>query len=102
MAHSRIFWGCSSPGHQAFLDRHEEIFKGRLRGTALRQDVVSLRFVGPEAAVVEALTWVLGLSASGPPPTASWDVKGRLRTWLLQVMVKEAVIGRSPSITMWM
>src|SRR6202035_402582 len=65
MAHSRIFWECSSPGHQAFLDRHEEIFEGRFRGPALRQDVVSLRFVGPEAAVVETLTWVSGLSACG-------------------------------------
>ncbi len=26
-------------GHQAFLDRHEEIFKGMLRGTVLRQEV---------------------------------------------------------------
>jgi hypothetical protein len=34
-------------GHQAFFDRHEEIFKGMFRGTVLRQDVVSLRFVRP-------------------------------------------------------
>src|SRR2546430_8699674 len=26
-------------GHQAFLDRHEEIFKGMLRGTVLRQEL---------------------------------------------------------------
>lgn len=63
-------------------------------GTALRQDVASLRFVGPETAVAETLTWVSGLSASGPPPGAFWYAKGRLRTRLLQVMVKEAVIGR--------
>jgi len=37
------------------------------RGTVLRQDVVSLRFVRPEAAVVETLTWISGFSASGPP-----------------------------------
>src|SRR5438132_233745 len=55
-------------GHQAFLDRHQEIFKGMFRGTVLRQDVVSLRFVRPEAAVVETLTWISGFSASGPPP----------------------------------
>jgi hypothetical protein len=30
-------------GHQAFLDRHEEIFKGMFRGTVLRQDVVRSR-----------------------------------------------------------
>ncbi len=40
-------------GHQAFLDRHEEIFKGMLRGTVLRQEVVSLKFVRPDTAVVE-------------------------------------------------
>jgi uncharacterized protein (TIGR02246 family) len=57
-------------GHQGFLDRHEDIFKGMFRGTVLRQDVVSLRFVRPEAAVVEILTWISGFSASGPPPGA--------------------------------
>jgi uncharacterized protein (TIGR02246 family) len=77
-------------GHQAFLDRHEEIFKGMFRGTALRQDVDSLRFVRPEAAVVETLTCISGFSASGPPPGAPPDAEGRLRTRLLQVMVKEA------------
>jgi hypothetical protein len=40
-------------GHQAFLDRHEEIFKGMFRVTVLRQDVVSLRFVRPEVTAVE-------------------------------------------------
>ena len=77
-------------GHQAFLDRHEEIFKGMFRGTVLRQDVVSLRFVRPETAVVETLTWISGFSPSGPPPGTHADAKGRLRTRLLQVMVKDA------------
>jgi uncharacterized protein (TIGR02246 family) len=77
-------------GHQAFLDRHEEIFKGIFRGTILRQDVVSLRFVRPDVAVVETITWVSGFSISGPPPATHTDAKGRLRTRLLQVMVKDA------------
>ncbi len=77
-------------GHQAFLDRHEEIFKGMLRGTVLRQEVVSLKFVRPDTAVVEALTWISGFSPSGPPPGTHTDAKGRLRTRLLQVMVKDA------------
>jgi len=75
-------------GHQAFLDRHEEILKGMFRGTVLRQEVVSLRFVRPETAVVETLTWISGFSPSGPPPGMHADAKGRLRTRLLQVMVK--------------
>ena len=75
-------------GHQAFLDKHEEIFKGIFHGTVLRQDVVSLRFIRPDIAVVETLTWVSGFSLSGPPPGAQTDAQGRLRTRLLQVMVK--------------
>jgi hypothetical protein len=50
--------------------------------------LVSLRFVRPEAAVVET-PWISGSSASGPPPGASPDAKGGLRTRLLQVMVKQ-------------
>ena len=76
-------------GHQAFLDRHEEIFKGVFRGTVLRQDVVSLKFVRPDTAVVETLTWISGFSPSGSPPGTHTDAKGRLRTRLLQVMVKD-------------
>ena len=75
-------------GHQAFLERHEEIFKGMFRGTVVRQDVVSLKFVCPDTAVVETLTSVTGFSQSGPSP--STDAKGRLRTRLLQVMVRDA------------
>jgi hypothetical protein len=77
-------------GHQAFLDRQEEIFKGMFRGTVLGQDVVSLRFVRPEAAAVETLAWISWFAASGPPPGAPPDAKGRLRTRLPQVMVKDA------------
>jgi uncharacterized protein (TIGR02246 family) len=77
-------------GHQAFLDRHEEIFKGMFRGTVVRQDVVSLRFVRSDVAVVETLTSVSGFSAAGPPPGTPADAKGRMRTRLLQVMVKDA------------
>jgi uncharacterized protein (TIGR02246 family) len=77
-------------GHQAFLDRHEEIFKGMFRGTVLTQDVVSLKFVRPDTAVVETLTWISGFSTSGPPPGTHTDAKGRLRTRLLQLMVKDS------------
>lgn len=43
-------------GYQSFLDRRREIFKGMFRGTVLRQEVVSLRFIRPDVAVVETLT----------------------------------------------
>ena len=39
-------------GYKAFRDRHEEIFKRQFRGTVLQQEVVSLRFVRPDVAVV--------------------------------------------------
>ena len=45
-------------GHEAFRARHEEIFKGTFRGTVLRQDIVSLKFVRPDVVVVETLASV--------------------------------------------
>ncbi len=63
-------------GHQAFLDRHKEIFRGMFRGTVLRQDVVSLKFVRPDTAVVETLTWISGFSPSGSPPGTHTDAQG--------------------------
>jgi hypothetical protein len=55
----------------------------------LQDEVVSLRFVRPDVAVVDALSWVSGFSVAGPPPVLKLDAKGRLRTRLLQVLVKE-------------
>jgi uncharacterized protein (TIGR02246 family) len=76
-------------GYKAFRDRHEEIFKGQFRGTVLQQEVVSLRFVRPDVAVVDTLTWVSGFSKPGPPPVLHPDPRGRLRTRLLQVLVRD-------------
>jgi uncharacterized protein (TIGR02246 family) len=74
-------------GRQAYRDRHEVIFKGPMRGTALQLRVVSLRFPAPGVAICESLTWVSDFK-SGPPPNLYLDSKGRLRTRLLQVMTK--------------
>lgn len=76
-------------GHQEFRDRHEAIFKGEFRGTSLKQEVVSLRFIRPDVAIAETLTWVSGFSKAGPPPGTSVDANGRLRTRLLQVLKKD-------------
>jgi uncharacterized protein (TIGR02246 family) len=76
-------------GHQAFLDRHEEIFKGMFRGTGARQNIVSVKFVRADVVVVETLTWISGFSRSGPPPGAHTEAKGRLCTRLLQVLVRD-------------
>ncbi len=74
-------------GREAFMERHDFIFKGIYRGTAMKQDVVSLKFVRPDVAVVETLMAVIGIQKL--PPGMNVDDKGRLRSRLLQVMVKE-------------
>ena len=75
-------------GHKAFLERHEEIFKGRFNKTTLEQSIVSFKFVGSDVALVETLTCVSGFSKEGPPPGTHLDNKGCLNTLLLQVMAK--------------
>lgn len=74
-------------GKEAYRDRHEIIFKGPFRGTMLQLQVVSLRFLTPDVAVCETLTWVSGFKG-GAPPGLHLDTKGRLRTRLLQLMAK--------------
>jgi len=74
-------------GQQAYRDRHEIIFKGPFRGTTLQLQVVSLRFLTPDVAVCETLTWVSGFKG-GAPPGLHLDTKSRLRTRLLQVMAR--------------
>ncbi|MGA2356015.1 MAG: hypothetical protein ABSG02_16080, partial [Terriglobales bacterium] len=54
----------------------------------MKQDVVSMKFVRPDVAVVETLTAVIGIQK--PLPGMSVDAKGLLRSRLLQVMVRDA------------
>lgn len=74
-------------GYDAFLRQHDVIFKGVFKGTTLQQDIVVLRFVERNVALVETLTSVSGMAGS-PPPGATLDAKGRLRTRLLQVIAR--------------
>jgi uncharacterized protein (TIGR02246 family) len=74
-------------GHPAFLKQHEVIFAGIFKNTTVQQDIVSLKFIRPDVAVVETLTTVAGV-AQGPPGVAL-DDKGRFHTRLLQVVAKE-------------
>jgi len=74
-------------GHKAFRDRHEVIFKGPFRGTKLQLQIVSLRFLRPDVAICETLSWVSDFK-NGAPPGLHLDTKGRLRARLLQVMEK--------------
>lgn len=77
-------------GHQQFLDRHVEIFKGMFAKTVLKQDVVSFRFLSPDVAIVETLTWITGFPKGGSPQAIHIDNQGRLHTRLLQVFQKQA------------
>lgn len=76
-------------GYDAFLKQHEVIFAGRFKQTTLQQDVVSLKFVRPDVAVVEVLTSVAGVAAGQLAPGTAADPSGRLRTRLLQVVAKQ-------------
>lgn len=74
-------------GQKAFLDRHEEVFKGMFNKTALQYKIVSLHFVRPDVAVVETLCQVTGF-ATPTPSRLQLDAKGQLNTRLLQVLVR--------------
>jgi uncharacterized protein (TIGR02246 family) len=76
-------------GYDAFLEQHAVIFEGRFKQTRLQQDIVSLKFVRPDVAVVEVLTSVAGVVAGQLAPGTNADGTGRLRTRLLQVVVKQ-------------
>ena len=76
-------------GYDAFLKQHEVIFEGRFKQTKLQQDIVSLKFVRPDVAVVEVLTSVAGVVAGQLAQGTAGDATGRLRTRLLQVVVKQ-------------
>src|SRR5579863_6487230 len=76
-----------STGHDVFLKHHEFLFRGPYRGTTLHHDIVSLKFPRPDVAVVDVLTSVTGFQKLAPG--LATDAKGRLRTRLLQVLVKD-------------
>ncbi|MGA0555313.1 SgcJ/EcaC family oxidoreductase [Larkinella sp. VNQ87] len=75
-------------GRKGFIERHEQIFNTVFKKTTLDQKLVSLRFIRPDAAVVETLTWITGISPAGPPPGTKLHTDGRLYTRLQQIMVK--------------
>ena len=77
-------------GYDAFLKQHQVIFEGRFKQTTLQQDIVSLKFVRPDVAVVEVLTAVAGVVSGQLAQGTNADASGRLRTRLLQVVAKQA------------
>ena len=73
-------------GYPAFLKQHEVIFKGVYKKTTLNQEVISLKFIRPDLAIVETVTTVAG--AAQAPPGVTRDSKRRIRTRLMQVAMK--------------
>ena len=73
-------------GYDGYLKQHQVIFDGIFKNTTLDQRVVSLKFVRPDVAIVETLTAVSGV-AQPPMGVALHD--GRLRTRLLQIVVRD-------------
>jgi uncharacterized protein (TIGR02246 family) len=79
--------GMHFTGQNAFRERHEEILKGAYRGSTKHSEIVSIKFVRPDVVIVDTLQTITGFQKLLPGTTA--DEKGRLRTRLLQVLVKE-------------
>jgi uncharacterized protein (TIGR02246 family) len=73
-------------GYPAFLKQHQVIFDGMFKNSTLKQDVVSLRFIRPDVAVVETLTSV---TSKQSPPGVARDESGAFHTRLLQVLAKD-------------
>lgn len=74
-------------GREPFIQKHDNLFKGPFHGSTLKQNIVSLKFVRPDVAVVEVLTSVTGIPKLFPGTNT--DERGRLRTRLLQVVAKD-------------
>lgn len=74
-------------GHQAFLDRHVEIFEGFFKGSRLAMTVTRIRLVRPDVAIVDIETRISELT--GRPPGVQPGADGTIQTRLQQVFVKD-------------
>ena len=78
-------------GYDAFLKQHQVIFDGIFKNSTLKQDVVSLRFIRPDVAVVETFTSV---TSTQTPPGVARDASGAFHTRLLQVVAKDGGVWK--------
>jgi hypothetical protein len=87
MERLRIFLGCSSKGAKRSARDMSRFSTERIVEAPKQSDIVSLKFVRPNVAIVESLQTVSGFQKVLPGTSA--DAEGRLRTRLLQVLVKD-------------
>jgi len=74
-------------GRDEFDRRHEEIFRGVLRGTTLAMTIKKLRFVRPDVAIVDADTGISGSLLR--PLGVEVGPDGVLQSCLLMVLLKQ-------------
>jgi uncharacterized protein (TIGR02246 family) len=74
-------------GHQAFEDRHAEIFRTFFKGSNLAMSATRIRFVTPDVAIVDIATQLSRLQ--GAPPGITPGADGTIRTRLQEVFVKQ-------------
>jgi uncharacterized protein (TIGR02246 family) len=80
--------GQTPSGKTAFVERHRQVFGTIFRGSRLRLEVLRIRPLAPEVAMVETRAVLSGFQALPPGVAAGPD--GALHTRLLQVLVKRA------------
>jgi uncharacterized protein (TIGR02246 family) len=73
-------------GHQAFEDRHAEIFRTFFKGSKLAMSATRIRFVKPDVAIVDIATVLSELQSAPPGVTPRAD--GTIRTRLQEVFVR--------------
>ena len=81
--------GAFTIGKKTFHAKHEQILKGVYSNSIFNQELVSLKFVRPDVAIVETLVSLVGFPKRGPFEILHTDEEGRFHTYLLQVMVLE-------------
>lgn len=79
--------GMFHEGREEFDRRHEEIFRGPLKGSTLTLTPRKVRFVRPDVAIVDIDCGLFG--ASVQPPGVQVGADGALRTCLMLVLAKE-------------
>jgi uncharacterized protein (TIGR02246 family) len=74
-------------GHQAFEDRHVEIFSTFFKGSKLTMSVTKIRLVRPDVAIADIATEISELGGKTPPGVKA-TVDGKILTRLQEVFVR--------------